>query len=152
MFRVVLPPIIRSAYNCSYSICYLSHRYCYLPLSWKSWNRFECAVGGSFLHPALNEGSGQIRALAALALGPISSALAAIKHRQFLAIADSGTTNPRTSSPVAWSLYRRRYSEIVHMLFYLHHYDGYILWWQLVRTSRWFLCRGRVRNPQGCLL
>jgi hypothetical protein len=24
----------------------LSHRYCYLPLSWKSWNRFECAVGG----------------------------------------------------------------------------------------------------------
>jgi hypothetical protein len=24
----------------------LSHRYCYLPLSWKCWNRFECAVGG----------------------------------------------------------------------------------------------------------
>jgi hypothetical protein len=24
----------------------LSHRYCYLPLSWKSWNQFECAVGG----------------------------------------------------------------------------------------------------------
>jgi len=35
MFRVVLPPIIRSAYNCIYSIWYLSHRYCYLPLSWK---------------------------------------------------------------------------------------------------------------------
>jgi len=33
MFRVVLPPIIRSAYNCIYSIWYLSHRYCYLPLS-----------------------------------------------------------------------------------------------------------------------
>jgi hypothetical protein len=46
MFRVVLPPIIRSAYNCIYSIWYLSHRYCYLPQSWKSWNRFECAVGG----------------------------------------------------------------------------------------------------------
>jgi hypothetical protein len=46
MFRVILPPIIRSAYNCIYSIWYLSHRYCYLPLSWKSWNRFECAVGG----------------------------------------------------------------------------------------------------------
>jgi hypothetical protein len=30
------------AYNCIYSIWYLSHRYCYLPLSWKSWNRFEC--------------------------------------------------------------------------------------------------------------
>jgi hypothetical protein len=47
MFRVVLPPIIRSAYNCICSIWYLSqHRYCYLPLSWKSWNRFQCAVGG----------------------------------------------------------------------------------------------------------
>jgi hypothetical protein len=31
-FRVVLLPIIRSAYNCIYSICYLSDRYCYLPL------------------------------------------------------------------------------------------------------------------------
>jgi hypothetical protein len=50
MFRVVLPPIIRSAFNCIYSIWYLSHRYCYLPLSWKSWNRFECAVG-SVRHP-----------------------------------------------------------------------------------------------------
>jgi hypothetical protein len=28
----------------------LSHRYCYPPLSWKSWNRFECAVGG-VCHP-----------------------------------------------------------------------------------------------------
>jgi hypothetical protein len=46
MFRVVLPPIIRSAYNCVYSFWYLSHCYCYLPLSWKSWNWFECAVGG----------------------------------------------------------------------------------------------------------
>jgi hypothetical protein len=45
MFRVVLPPIIRSADNCIHSIWYLSYRYCYLPLSWKSWNRFECAVG-----------------------------------------------------------------------------------------------------------
>jgi hypothetical protein len=24
----------------------LSHRYCYLPLSWKRWKWFECAVGG----------------------------------------------------------------------------------------------------------
>jgi len=38
MFRVVPAPIIRSAYNCIYSIWYLLHRYCYLPLSWKSWN------------------------------------------------------------------------------------------------------------------
>ena len=32
MFRVVLPPIIRRANNCIYSIWYLSHCYCYLPL------------------------------------------------------------------------------------------------------------------------
>jgi hypothetical protein len=38
MFRVVPPPKIRSAYNCIYSIWYLSHCYCYLSLSWKSWN------------------------------------------------------------------------------------------------------------------
>ena len=44
MFRVVPSPSIRSANNCIYTIWYLSHRYCYLPLSWKSWNRFECAV------------------------------------------------------------------------------------------------------------
>jgi hypothetical protein len=37
MFRVVPSPIIRSANNCIYSISYLSHRYCYMPLSWKSW-------------------------------------------------------------------------------------------------------------------
>ena len=44
MFRMVPPAIIRSANNCIYSIWYLSHRYCYLPLSWKSWNWFECAM------------------------------------------------------------------------------------------------------------
>jgi len=33
MFRVVPQPIIRSANNCIYRIWYLSHRYCYLPLS-----------------------------------------------------------------------------------------------------------------------
>jgi hypothetical protein len=54
MFRVVLPPIIRSAYNCIYCICYLPHRYCYVPLSWKSWNRFECAVDG-IRHPQQGE-------------------------------------------------------------------------------------------------
>jgi hypothetical protein len=27
------------AHTTIYSICYLSHRYCYLPLSWKIWNR-----------------------------------------------------------------------------------------------------------------
>jgi len=32
MFRLVPPPIIRSAYNCIYNIWYLSHRYYYLPL------------------------------------------------------------------------------------------------------------------------
>ena len=33
MFRVIPPPIIRSANNCIYSIWYLSHCYCYLPLA-----------------------------------------------------------------------------------------------------------------------
>jgi len=46
MFRVVTSTIIRSANNYIYSIWYLSHRYYYQPLSWKSWNWFECAVGG----------------------------------------------------------------------------------------------------------
>jgi len=36
MFRVVTPPIIRSANNCIYSIWYLLHRYCYPALSRKS--------------------------------------------------------------------------------------------------------------------
>jgi hypothetical protein len=49
MFRVIPSPIIRSANNYIYSICYLSRRFCYLRLSWKSWNWFECAVGG--VHP-----------------------------------------------------------------------------------------------------
>jgi len=40
------PPIIRSANNCIYSIWSLSHSYCYLLLSWKRWNRFECVVDG----------------------------------------------------------------------------------------------------------
>ena len=44
MFRVVPSPIIRGANNCIYSIWYLSHRYRFLPLSWKRWNWF--AVGG----------------------------------------------------------------------------------------------------------
>jgi hypothetical protein len=33
MFRVVFPPIIRSANNCINSIWYLSERYYYLPLA-----------------------------------------------------------------------------------------------------------------------
>jgi len=59
MFRVVPSPIISSANNCIYSMWYLSHRYCYLPLSWKIWNWFECAVVGVrstcfgwYLHPS----------------------------------------------------------------------------------------------------
>jgi hypothetical protein len=46
MFRVVLPPIIRCAYNCICSIWYLSHRYCYLPLLWKSW---DCSPNSSMI-------------------------------------------------------------------------------------------------------
>ena len=55
MFRVVTPPIIRSANNCIYSIWYLSHRYCCMPLSWKSWNWFQCAVGGHSQHTQTRE-------------------------------------------------------------------------------------------------
>jgi hypothetical protein len=51
MFRVVPSPIIRIANNCIYSNWYLSHRYRYLPLSWKSWNRSVCAVGGVVCTP-----------------------------------------------------------------------------------------------------
>jgi len=32
MFCALPPPIIRSAYDCIYSIWYLSDRYCYLPV------------------------------------------------------------------------------------------------------------------------
>jgi hypothetical protein len=39
----MLAPIIRSTHNCIYRIWYLSNRYRYLPLSWKSWN---------WLHPS----------------------------------------------------------------------------------------------------
>jgi len=49
MFRVVPPPIIRSANNCIYSIWYLSHRYCYLPLAAGSSNaspRYEGKTRG----------------------------------------------------------------------------------------------------------
>jgi uncharacterized protein YqhQ len=35
MFRVVPPPIIRSANNCIYGIWYLSRRYCHLPPVWQ---------------------------------------------------------------------------------------------------------------------
>ena len=46
IFRLVTPPISRSANNCIYSVWYLSHGYCYLPLLWKGWNWFDCAAGG----------------------------------------------------------------------------------------------------------
>ena len=41
MFRVVSSPIIRSTHSCIYSIWHLSNRYCYLSLSWKSWNAVQ---------------------------------------------------------------------------------------------------------------
>ena len=40
MFRVVTPPIIRSTYNCNYSIWHSSNRLCYLLLSWRSSSKF----------------------------------------------------------------------------------------------------------------
>jgi len=53
MFRVVSPPIIRSANNCIYSIWYSSHRYCYLPLTLHSLFYLETALhvsGGTSTH------------------------------------------------------------------------------------------------------
>jgi hypothetical protein len=44
MFRLVPPPIIRSANNCIYSIWYLSLRYCYLPLTLHSSFYLETAL------------------------------------------------------------------------------------------------------------
>jgi hypothetical protein len=64
MFRVVPPPIIRSAYNSIYGIWYLSHRYRYLPLSWKSWNWFECVVYG-VRHPQHTQTSSNTSTIAA---------------------------------------------------------------------------------------
>jgi hypothetical protein len=64
MFRVAPPTIIRSANNCIYNIWYLSHSYCYLPLSWKIWNRFECAVGG-LRHPQHTQTSSNSSTMAA---------------------------------------------------------------------------------------
>jgi len=57
-------PSIRSASNCIYSIWCLSHRSCYLPLSWKSWNRFECDVGG-VRHPHHTQTSSNSSTIAA---------------------------------------------------------------------------------------
>ena len=53
MFRVVPPPIIRSANNCMYSIWYLSQRY---------W--FECAVG-DVGHPQHTQTSSNASTIAA---------------------------------------------------------------------------------------
>jgi hypothetical protein len=63
-FRVVPPLIIRSTCKCIYIIWYLSCRYCYLPLSWKSWNRFECAVSG-VRHPQHTQTSSNSSTIAA---------------------------------------------------------------------------------------
>jgi len=43
MFRAVPPPIIRSKYNCNYSIWHGSNRFCNLLLSRRSWNSKECS-------------------------------------------------------------------------------------------------------------
>jgi len=56
--RVIPLPIIRSANNCIYRIWNLSYRYCYLPLSCKRWNWFECAVIG-VRHPDLQIKEGE---------------------------------------------------------------------------------------------
>ena len=54
MLRMVPPLLIRSVKNSIYSIWYLSRPYCYLPLSYKSWNWFESAVGGVLAYATHN--------------------------------------------------------------------------------------------------
>jgi hypothetical protein len=56
--HVSLPPIIRSAYTCIYRIWYLSHRYCYLPLSWKSWNPQHTHTGSNSFTIAADSSNG----------------------------------------------------------------------------------------------
>ena len=43
----LIPQPSSGAQHCIYSIGYLSNRYCYLPLSWKSWNSSTIAAGSS---------------------------------------------------------------------------------------------------------
>src|SRR5215475_7317405 len=81
MFRVVLPLNIRSAYTCIYSIWYLSHRYCYLPLSWKSWNWFEFAVGG-VRHPQHTQTSSNSFTIAADSSNWFECAVGGVRHPQ----------------------------------------------------------------------
>jgi hypothetical protein len=45
MFRVVFPPIIRRENNYLQHLAFVTPLLL-LPLLWKSWNWFECAVGG----------------------------------------------------------------------------------------------------------
>jgi hypothetical protein len=45
MFRMLIPPIIRSTCNCNYSIWHWSNCLYYLPLSWRSWN---CVPSSTF--------------------------------------------------------------------------------------------------------
>jgi len=49
MFQVVTSPIIRSTYNCNYSIWHWSNRLCYLMLPWRSLksSNFSTIVEGS---------------------------------------------------------------------------------------------------------
>ena len=58
-FRVAPPPIIRSVYKCIYSIWYLSHRYCYLPLiaagSSNGVTNTSCCSEPPGSHPKLGE-------------------------------------------------------------------------------------------------
>jgi len=46
MFRVVPSPNIRKAKQLYVQHLVFVTPHCYLPLSWNSWNWFECVVGG----------------------------------------------------------------------------------------------------------
>jgi len=63
-FEWYLHPSSGAKTTVSTAIWSLSHHYCYLPLSWKSWNRFECAVGG-VCHPQHTQTSSNSSTIAA---------------------------------------------------------------------------------------
>jgi hypothetical protein len=63
-FGWYIHPSTEAQNNCFYSIWYLSHRYCYLPLLWKSWNWFGWAVGG-VRHPQPTQTSSNSSTIAA---------------------------------------------------------------------------------------
>jgi hypothetical protein len=71
-----------------------SQRFCYLPLSWKSWNSFECAVGGE----------SQLTLLHGCALGERSSGgIWKLRTSSFKCYIDHSYTMPSSGNIAVWN-------------------------------------------------